>query len=134
MAIQFKCSCGHVVKARDEHAGKLVRCPACGSAATVPTPPLPQTSPPPLLRMVPPPLPAGAGQGADTDPCRVVFRPTVRVGWPERCVGCFVGVPAREGRVFYSVEALHADEATRAERAREWAAKRRLLRRPPPRG
>jgi hypothetical protein len=44
MAIQFTCSCGRKFQAADEHAGRRVKCPACGAGATVPadgTPVLP---------------------------------------------------------------------------------------------
>jgi hypothetical protein len=34
--IEFKASCGHTVRARDEDAGRRVRCSYCGRAATVP--------------------------------------------------------------------------------------------------
>lgn len=38
MAIQFACSCGQVLQARDEHAGFVVRCPKCGRESVVPGP------------------------------------------------------------------------------------------------
>ncbi|HNQ23483.1 MAG TPA: hypothetical protein PKK06_10355 [Phycisphaerae bacterium] len=34
--IEFKADCGHTVRAKDEDAGKAVRCSYCGRAATVP--------------------------------------------------------------------------------------------------
>lgn len=37
--IRFTCECGRQLQARDENAGKLVRCPACQSHITVPNPP-----------------------------------------------------------------------------------------------
>jgi hypothetical protein len=36
MAIQFACSCGRKLQAADEHAGRRVKCPACGAETTVP--------------------------------------------------------------------------------------------------
>jgi hypothetical protein len=36
MAIQFACSCGRKLQAADEHAGRRVKCPACGAEMTVP--------------------------------------------------------------------------------------------------
>jgi hypothetical protein len=36
MAIQFACSCGRKLQAADEHAGRRVKCPACGAESTVP--------------------------------------------------------------------------------------------------
>lgn len=38
MPITFNCSCGKVLRAPDEHAGKRVRCPACAGVSTVPEP------------------------------------------------------------------------------------------------
>jgi hypothetical protein len=52
--IQFSCSCGRTLQAKDEHAGLRVKCPACGAEATVPgaqaavqtaEPPRPSSSP-----------------------------------------------------------------------------------------
>ena len=36
MAIKFSCQCGKRFSASDEHAGKQVRCPKCGSSLQVP--------------------------------------------------------------------------------------------------
>ncbi len=36
MSIQFACACGQKLAAREEHAGKRVRCTACGEVQTVP--------------------------------------------------------------------------------------------------
>jgi hypothetical protein len=36
MPIQFTCSCGRALQAKEEHAGRRVQCPACGAQATVP--------------------------------------------------------------------------------------------------
>jgi len=44
--IEFKCSCGKRLKARPEHAGKTVRCPACDARITVPAPEEPPPSGP----------------------------------------------------------------------------------------
>jgi hypothetical protein len=38
MPIQFPCSCGRQLQAAEEHAGRLVKCPACGAETTVPGP------------------------------------------------------------------------------------------------
>ena len=38
MPITVACSCGRVVKARDEHAGMRVRCLGCGAGVLVPIP------------------------------------------------------------------------------------------------
>ena len=36
MAIGFSCSCGRKINAKDEHAGKRVKCPGCQQPVTVP--------------------------------------------------------------------------------------------------
>ncbi|HEV2294476.1 MAG TPA: hypothetical protein VGR35_11520 [Tepidisphaeraceae bacterium] len=36
MAIAFSCSCGRKINAKDEHAGKRVKCPGCQQPITVP--------------------------------------------------------------------------------------------------
>ena len=36
--IEFECPCGKRLKAREEHAGQTVRCPACDARVTVPAP------------------------------------------------------------------------------------------------
>jgi hypothetical protein len=38
MSISFVCACGKSFAVADEYAGKRTKCPACGSALTVPTP------------------------------------------------------------------------------------------------
>ncbi len=38
MAISFTCTCGKVLKARDELAGKKARCPECGAILEIPRP------------------------------------------------------------------------------------------------
>src|SRR5436189_6455180 len=38
MAIQFACPCGKPLQARDDFAGRKMRCPACGSVLTIPSP------------------------------------------------------------------------------------------------
>ena len=35
--IEFKAECGHTVRAKDEDAGKVVRCSYCGREAPVPS-------------------------------------------------------------------------------------------------
>jgi hypothetical protein len=37
MPIQYTCPCGRRLQAREEHAGRLARCPACGAETSVPT-------------------------------------------------------------------------------------------------
>lgn len=37
MAIQLQCTCGRSLTLRDELAGKIIRCPACAGALTVPS-------------------------------------------------------------------------------------------------
>jgi DNA-directed RNA polymerase subunit RPC12/RpoP len=36
MLIQFTCECGQQLQAREEHAGRVIRCPKCGHESTVP--------------------------------------------------------------------------------------------------
>ncbi len=36
MAIEFSCRCGRTLRVKDEHAGRRVKCPGCGSVAQVP--------------------------------------------------------------------------------------------------
>ena len=38
MAIQFECTCGKALRAKDEHAGKQAKCPACGNSLFIPPP------------------------------------------------------------------------------------------------
>lgn len=41
MPLSLKCDCGKVLNAREEHAGKRAKCPACGAFLTIPGKPLP---------------------------------------------------------------------------------------------
>jgi hypothetical protein len=36
MSITFDCPCGKVLRVKDEHAGRRVKCPMCGNMATAP--------------------------------------------------------------------------------------------------
>ena len=36
MPIKFRCTCGKVLAARDEHAGRRAKCPTCGAVVEVP--------------------------------------------------------------------------------------------------
>src|SRR5579884_2012324 len=36
MPIQFNCPCGQTLQARDEHAGRMTRCPTCGREVPIP--------------------------------------------------------------------------------------------------
>lgn len=36
MAIQFKCSCGKLIRVNEEMAGKTGKCPSCGERVKVP--------------------------------------------------------------------------------------------------
>jgi uncharacterized protein (AIM24 family) len=55
MPIRVTCSCGKTLQAKDEHAGKRLKCPGCEETITVP------------LTGPPPPLP-GASVGHDSSP------------------------------------------------------------------
>lgn len=45
MTISVRCQCGKAFAARDELAGKRVKCPACGGVLQIPTPPAPALAP-----------------------------------------------------------------------------------------
>jgi hypothetical protein len=91
MAISVTCSCGRSLRAKDEAAGKRVRCPQCGSVVQVPAaelddqafddlmsapseyevqsappPPPPPSAQAPVMRPPPPPLQSAANWGAAT--------------------------------------------------------------------
>ena len=36
MAIQFSCACGKAMQAKEEYAGRRVRCGGCGAIVTIP--------------------------------------------------------------------------------------------------
>lgn len=38
MPIEVACACGRTFKVKDEHAGRRVKCPACGSVLDIPMP------------------------------------------------------------------------------------------------
>lgn len=76
MAIEVTCSCGRLLRARDEQAGKRCKCPGCGALVDVPDEvldagwleetPLPEPAddvgfePPPFAKRAEPPVPAPA--------------------------------------------------------------------------
>ncbi len=47
MPISLSCSCGRAIRARDDLAGRMVKCPECGAVLTVPNP-HPEPAPAPL--------------------------------------------------------------------------------------
>jgi hypothetical protein len=53
--IQFRCACGKLLQAREEHAGLAVNCPGCGSVQTVPGVPEAVRAAPPVVQAVPAP-------------------------------------------------------------------------------
>src|SRR5687768_8827576 len=63
MAIMFRCACGKVMQAKEEFAGKKVKCSECGKVLLIPTPPDkapaiaagPPPAPPPRTAPLPPP-------------------------------------------------------------------------------
>ncbi len=59
--IRFTCECGKLLQAREEHAGRTVACPACGSRLTVPDGSTAVQPPPP--EPGPAPAPTGVRQG-----------------------------------------------------------------------
>src|SRR5262245_16589775 len=63
MSIPFGCTCGKQLLAKDEFAGKKLRCPGCGKILTIPSPPyrtseVSPTAPPakPPVRSAPAPI------------------------------------------------------------------------------
>lgn len=65
MPVQVKCSCGKVLKVRDELAGKAVKCPGCQSVLRVPA--AGQTGSP-AAKPAKPAKPAGAAKRAGAPP------------------------------------------------------------------
>ena len=69
MAIRFKCSCGKIYTVKDELAGKVATCKACGKKVRIPTPkaapaaaaPAPTAAPPQPSAAPPPPAPKAEG-------------------------------------------------------------------------
>jgi len=68
MPIKFQCACGKVLAARDEHAGRRAKCPACGTVVEVPkksearpasAPAAPRPAPAPSASARPAAAPAG---------------------------------------------------------------------------
>lgn len=43
MTVRFQCACGQKLSAKDESAGRKVRCPRCRSVVSVPQPLLPHS-------------------------------------------------------------------------------------------
>ena len=69
MPISFQCGCGKALKARDELAGRAVKCPECGEGLTVPTPePIAEDETYGLSDPIPRPQ-------APVDPARWAFKP-----------------------------------------------------------
>src|SRR5262245_45516947 len=69
MPIPFSCECGKKLQAKDEFAGKKMRCPSCGKLLTIPAPPAPEPLLPPAaahVAEVPAPPPAEEGGPAST--------------------------------------------------------------------
>ncbi len=50
MAIEVLCVCGQFLKAKDEFAGKRIKCPHCGAGLQVPGTPAPAPAPGPAAR------------------------------------------------------------------------------------
>src|SRR5262245_36544007 len=55
MPIPFRCACGKKLQAKDEYAGKKLKCPGCGAILTIPRASAVATPPP--AAAVPPPAP-----------------------------------------------------------------------------
>jgi WD40 repeat protein len=68
MPITIRCPCGKALKARDESAGKKVKCPGCGQAVLVPGPAEAVTAQPPPRRDPVPAPPPRQGRDAGAAP------------------------------------------------------------------
>jgi hypothetical protein len=55
MAIAFSCTCGKHLRARDEFAGRRIKCPGCQNLLTIPV--AAEVSAPAAARAAPPPAP-----------------------------------------------------------------------------
>src|SRR5262245_55569943 len=71
--IQFSCTCGTMLRVKDEHAGKQTRCPKCGAEMTVPAT---REAPPPA----PPPPPPRRPRDEDVSEGRPQRRPAAGYG------------------------------------------------------
>ena len=60
MPISFTCTCGKLLRVKDELAGRRVKCPACAAATTVPKPPAPAEAEFEVVEDEPAPAPAPA--------------------------------------------------------------------------
>lgn len=57
MSIQFRCSCGQTLAAKDGSAGKKAKCPKCGKLSTIPSPtPKAQATSPSSAQVLPKPV------------------------------------------------------------------------------
>jgi hypothetical protein len=72
MPIQIKCACGKSLQAKDEFAGKKVRCPGCSAILVAPPA---EDAIAPVVRAVPPPLMFDE----DDEQTAVTENPTVKV-------------------------------------------------------
>ena len=105
MPIKFKCQCGKLLQAKDEMAGKRVKCPACGKILLIPAelrlqaaePPQPPVSPEPA------PAPSDAVPESKCPQCGEAMAPDVVL-----CVNC--GFNAQTG--------FRPDSATSAPKAK----------------
>jgi hypothetical protein len=82
MAIRFSCgSCGKKFAAKEEHAGKQSKCPACGWPISVPPPSVQHPDEPPAA--VPPPIPPAPAPVASIESSGQPERWRPKIGAPE---------------------------------------------------
>jgi hypothetical protein len=90
--IKVTCVCGRALQAKDEYAGRAVRCPSCQATLTLPAPDAPpevmdvqQADPEPYRAAPPPPLPPEPYRrddyGRDVDLRRQPSRGSTGGGW-----------------------------------------------------
>lgn len=83
MPIKFRCTCGKVLAARDEHAGRRAKCPTCGTVVEVPkgSEAVPASAP---LAPRPAPAPSSAARPAAAPRLAPVAPPPKAVAPPPR--------------------------------------------------
>ncbi len=95
--ITFQCACGRRLKAKDESAGKRVRCPACGQVTTVTASPAQAPAPADDLapcRVVAEAAEAPAADGGELCLDAATDAPEEELGGDgKRCPECHVAVP-----------------------------------------
>jgi hypothetical protein len=76
MPIEFRCTCGKLLRTPENTAGKQARCPACGSVLRIPVPPAEERLPPPIPepaaeQRIPQPIPVPVAPSPFAPPAAV---------------------------------------------------------------